>query len=812
MKNILLASACILNWCLTYSQTTFDQGDLAIIGVNANNQACSGVTAEDRISFVSFIPITSGTVLDFTDNGYERTTVGLWGDTEGNYRFTYTGATIAAGTIITFIMDNVGGATLPVGWTFAKLPGFTGNFNINSGGDQIYITQGGTWTNPGGAHDATFVGGRFLAAFNTFTTWNSLGSSTQRSALHPSCTCVSFVASSGSSDFLLYTGSLTSTNRFDWYLRLTTTANWTAQGSCATFNTNFATIPAVIPISASISTSTWTGAVDNNWFNCQNWNPARVPNEFTNVIIPNVTNNPIISATAPFSDDFQDTARCNNVTMNGEKLEIVSSANNILVAHGDLTISSTSGSELDMSDGTFATPDGRVFLRGNWINNLTENDFKQGQSTIIFWGPNNQTITTLDASNLEVFYNLSINKSSGSLTLNDDIEVGANSGDPMAERTGVLTLTNRNLITGAQNVLITNPTIGGIIGGSSASFVDGNLRRQSNTINLYNYPCGEGSAYMRAELRTTSTNLTVMEVDAQNTGYGTYTPLEAGLNNVSTVRWWDVSKISGTSNVNVRLYWTGTPASNGITNVSDLVVAHWSSYNHSGINSGPTQWWNRGRSIANSSGLVSDGWVEGSEVESTFSPHTFASLTSTNPLPVELLSFDVNCNNGIIDAKWQTASETNNHFFEIQGSSDAITYHVLQTVLGAGNSNSLVQYQLSLDNLLSDQYFRLQQVDFDGTSTVYPPLYLDCRRENMTIPLTISGSAITVILPNDIFYGSLNMFDVIGKNIYSTPITKGKTGNNIIIPKPETISSGIYIISLIDESNGQKYNCKFFIH
>lgn len=799
---LLLSAILYMIAIILHSQTTFDQGDLAIIGMNGNNVGCSGVTAEDRISFVSFVPITTGTNLDFTDNGYERTTLGLWGDTEGNYRFTYTGTTIAAGTIITFVFDNAGGVVMPAGWAFAKLPGFTGNFNMNTGGDQIYITQGGTWNNPAGAHNATFTGGRFLAAFNTRAIWAADGT-TQQSNLHPSCTCINF-AVGAATDFVLYTGSLTATNRFDWYLRLTSSVNWTNQVNCTTYNTNFALLPASIPFTVSSSISTWTGAVDINWFNCQNWNPTRVPNEFANVIIPNgVPNMPTINSTAAFSDDFQDTARCNNLDLNGGKLTISGGSNtHVLSAFGNITISGTPNSELIMTDLNPASIDGKIFIRGNWINNKSDIDFKEGNGEIIFNGSNNQTISTVDVSGIEPFYNLTINKISNNVILNNHVEVGAASTAILSERTGFLTLSSRNIITGANYILVTNPSLGGIVGGSATSFVDGNLRRQTNTIDLYDYPTGEGTRYMRSAIRTTSTNLTEVEVNANNTGYGIYSPLEATLFNVSTMRWWDVTKISGTNSVFVRLYWNAAASSEGIFSVADLVVAHYSNRDHTGALS-TLQWWNRGRNVANSSGLVPDGWVEANEAVATFSPFTFSSLTPINPLPIELVYFNAICESEKIKFSWATSSETNNKQFIIEGSDDLIHTNPIAIIEAISNSNSHTEYSYIYDGANRYTYYRLVQEDIDNVRENFNFLSIECNKENISLFIQNNQLEITGLSSN--YKYTFSLFDISGKIISMENII----GSELAQIPISSITNGVYLVKLVNNTNNSITCFKF---
>ncbi len=802
-----------IGWILpAEAQTIFDQGDLVVVGVNANNggAGCGGGSAEDKVSFISFVDITPGTVLHMTDNGWERCNTNQWGDTEGFYTCTYTGAGIPAGQVFTFTFPNSASPSSP-GWTFTT----SGTLNLNSGGDQLYVMQGGTWNNPVGTHDATYTGGRFLVAFNTKSTWvaNCTTNPTQNSNLHPSVGCIAYAVGSGSSDFLRYNGPLTATNRYEWFVRITTPANWTNDASCTAYNTNFTLTS--IPINTSTYNVTWTGSSNQNWFDCLNWNPARVPNEYANVEIPNVTNSPIIDYTAAYSDNFQDTARCNNLTLNGEKLEIVSASQNVLVCQGDMTISNTAGSELDMSDGNNATPDGKLFLKGNWINNKTETDFKQGNSTIIFFGNNNQTISTADASNKEVFFNVTINKTGGQLTLNDNIEVGGNSTDPIGDRTGVLTLTAKNIITGSNYLYVTNPATGGISGGSSNSFVDGNLRRHTNTANLYDFPVGEGSRYMRAGVRTTNTSENVIQVNANNTGYGTYTPLEpmpTGLVDVSTNRWWDVTKISGSTPVSVRLYWMAL-ADDGIVDATKLVVAHWSNRDHTNTIS-TTQWWNRGRNASNSTGTIANGYVESSETMTNYSPFTFGTTAPVNPLPVQLISFTATCNQSVKTLHWATASETNNAFFSIYRSMDGVNYVELARIPGAGNSNTLQQYQYEdMDKLANGWYYQLVQTDFNGTSESFDPIYVDCNSQTTSSDQAelVAVTANQVIVSTQVSEQSslsLALMDMSGRTLF-VGNRQVPAGSGTLAVDVNTLPSGIYLLNIY--TNTFTKTLRFFI-
>ncbi|NKQ39733.1 MAG: hypothetical protein HF967_09775, partial [Methanosarcinales archaeon] len=262
---------------------------MAVIGVNANNFGCPGGgtgslgivggNGEDIISFVCFKDITSGTVIDMTDNGWERVSPNLFGDTEGTIRCTYNGGTIPAGQVITFVASNSGNyscVTHPA-WTYASLNtpgGSTNNFNLNNGGDQVYFMQGGTWNwgaPANSTHDATYLGGRFLFGFNTSAVWQSLGMSTQHSGLHPEVIpCFHMEPSSGQTDFLRYNGLTTAATQVEWIARIADASNWQSFPDCNAYNaanttfssfadiSNLVNLP-ILPSEMSIDCTTCTG-------------------------------------------------------------------------------------------------------------------------------------------------------------------------------------------------------------------------------------------------------------------------------------------------------------------------------------------------------------------------------------------------------------------------------------------------------------------------------------------------------------------------------------------------------------------------
>lgn len=91
------------------------------------------------------------------------------------------------------------------------------------------------------------------------------------------------------------------------------------------------------------------------------------------------------------------------------------------------------------------------------------------------------------------------------------------------------------------------------------------------------------------------------------------------------------------------------------------------------------------------------------------------SNTLSAPLPVELLKFDAKQNSNASYLSWSTATELNNHYFQIERSADSRTFETIGKVEGAGTSYETLFYTYKDENPLAGwNYYRLKQVDFDG--------------------------------------------------------------------------------------------------
>ncbi|WP_294674636.1 hypothetical protein [uncultured Fluviicola sp.] len=92
--------------------------------------------------------------------------------------------------------------------------------------------------------------------------------------------------------------------------------------------------------------------------------------------------------------------------------------------------------------------------------------------------------------------------------------------------------------------------------------------------------------------------------------------------------------------------------------------------------------------------------------------------TPGDPLPVTLLDFTAVKINESVLLEWQTESEYNSDYFEVERSVNGIDWNRLFTINAAGESSESLIYQEMDENPIDGiSYYRLNQYDLNGTKT-----------------------------------------------------------------------------------------------
>ena len=109
------------------------------------------------------------------------------------------------------------------------------------------------------------------------------------------------------------------------------------------------------------------------------------------------------------------------------------------------------------------------------------------------------------------------------------------------------------------------------------------------------------------------------------------------------------------------------------------------------------------------------GWelIEGGSGFAT----TAFNVVKTTALAVETTDFYAFSKNNANVLEWAVAFEKDHDFFDIERSADGVFFETIGRVTGRGTSGTAKVYQFSDNNPFSTSYYRLRQVDYNGTAT-----------------------------------------------------------------------------------------------
>ncbi len=195
-----------------------------------------------------------------------------------------------------------------------------------------------------------------------------------------------------------------------------------------------------------------------------------------------------------------------------------------------------------------------------------------------------------------------------------------------------------------------------------------------------------------------------------------------------------------------------------------------------------------------------------------------------NPLPVELTSFTAVHKRGTVELKWKTATEVNNHGFEVErkmvsGFTSQVSdvpssivkpetsieqWHRIAFVDGAGNSNAAHEYSYNDRVQSAGKYaFRLKQIDRNGSSVFSHAVEVDVAvipnelklEQNFPNPFNPS-TTLTFTVPEQ---GNiqLTIYNTLGEEV--AVLFQGQAEPGILYQRQftaSTLSSGIYFARL----------------
>ena len=464
-------------------------------------------------------------------------------------------------------------------------------------------------------------------------------------------------------------------------------------------------------------TKTWDGgAGTNNWADGNNWNPNGTPTNGNDIFIDSGDSVVISTAIAIVPDDI--------TIQNGGILNIATggslATDNNGGNQGDLTI--TTGSKLYVTGGTldignnfamsgssqliissgmldidnqFSSDNSSISISGGTLqtgNQTTDYLYLTGGSTLTMTGgaidatgdfyADDATVNlnggTYTGDDIFVYGTASVTQDGTDINAND-IEI---TGDATLSLTSGTVTTDGWLYTDNNAVLNINTTITNTNGGPNEDiYIYG-----SSTVNIgagadvsgYNDVSFDNAGAGVATLNVSGGSLSVVD--------------DINLDNSAN----DQINISGGSVV------VGDQIDINATNASISVTG--GSLSAASVDD-----------TSNGGGTVSDNIAA--------SGSGTVSVNGTVVLPVELISFGGLVQNNQVVLTWLTAQELENAYFLLQKSADGERFSTISQIEGAGTTTEQTKYSFK-DGIASTNviYYRLIQVDRDGTETILPTI------------------------------------------------------------------------------------------
>jgi hypothetical protein len=289
----------------------------------------------------------------------------------------------------------------------------------------------------------------------------------------------------------------------------------------------------------------------------------------------------------------------------------------------------------------------------------------------------------------------------GRLTLNVSVDVSHTA----RFEEGIILATAVNSTDNGMLRLAHNSTIP--IAAHQGSFVDGYVRKTGSS--AFSFPVGHNDVFAPISISApgnSSHHFTARYLHEDPDALYNVHAKDPSINNVSRCEHWILDRTNGNSNVTVTLGWQ-QPRSCELNDPPTLKVARWDG----------APWRDHGN--GGTSGGPMAGTIATMGVVNSFSPFTLASMGPLNPLPVELLSFDAVDEGDQVRCEWATATERDNDHFVVERSADGGVFLPVGLVMGKGLSLQRSDYSfLDRDPLNGLSYYRLKQVDTDGTATL----------------------------------------------------------------------------------------------
>jgi hypothetical protein len=602
-------------------------------------------------------------------------------------------------------------------------------------------------------------------------------------------------------------------------------------GSTQGFNVDFSGSGAGVVDYTPPTTIFWTGGIDDTWTDHENWGNCSVTPlcGVDAIVTGTVTNQPIIptgdiryveditintNATLTLNGNAElhvcgDFTNYGNIVFGANSTIIFEGAGNTQNIYGNCTgvnefghfVINKTGGEVVLNcnieaASDFTTSNNTSILNTNGYAVTVGGDFNNFNGNTTYSNTSTTGILTFDGTASQDY-----DQGASQLDLNhivmNNTGAGVNLLTNMYAKTGSgsLTLTDGVIVTNNFEVYVQNddPTV--VTGQSDASYVEGNLRRNVQSLGAYEFPVGHSvKGYQNAEIEfiiATSIGNLLARFDE----YPGAIPTQGGSECSTTYNipnedngYWTINADanSNTGKYNVTLYPTNATNTGG--------ASGWTVTKKPTISTGT--WGLNGKCVPSSTAaIVMRDSLQGFSV--------FGAAQATVPLPLTLVYFDGKIENDVNHLYWETAAEYNSDHFKLLRSTDGINFDVIGELNAAGNSNTMRYYDFIDYDPADKSYYQLSLVDQNGSAEYSDVVFL--KRNSSLSDINVFPNPNTGMFDINIraianMEVSYRVMDYTGR-LVQEDVMDLSSGSNTQRIDLTNDANGIYTLIIFDENN-----------
>ncbi len=179
-------------------------------------------------------------------------------------------------------------------------------------------------------------------------------------------------------------------------------------------------------------------------------------------------------------------------------------------------------------------------------------------------------------------------------------------------------------------------------------------------------------------------------------------------------------------------------------------------------------------------------------------------------LPVGLANLTAALRNNGVLLQWQTFTEQNSNYFNIQRSIDGVHFNTIGFTAAAGNSTKVLNYAYSDSEsktyLKTTLYYRVQEVNLDSQSYNSNTVSVESNKQGALFSVSPNPvmSNLFIQSQQDAADAVIHIYDANGKVKYATVASLYSSASTLL--NVANLSAGIYFLSI--EANGNKMDIK----